>query len=284
MEVTYFSAHKSWLEVIMQIARGAYQIEVWGTIVHIEAASTTLDRAAIDKAVDEVRTLFTQIDSAFSTYKSDSFVSRLRRGEIEICQCPQDVQQVWDACHNARYISEGAFDPWKVAGGFDPSGYVKGWAADLAAQILQHAGCTHVQVNAAGDLTLRGGNLLDSGVVEPWKVGVVNPDNTLEVFRVFEIYDGAIATSGAYERGAHIVDPFTGTIAIGAASSTVIGPDGGLTDAMATALMVTGESGAGLFARPELAEYSAWCIDRHEGSAWGVGPLFAEEITQQIRD
>lgn len=284
MEVTYFSAHKSWLEVTMQIARGAYQIEVWGTIVHIEAASTTVDRAAIDKAIDEVRILFTEIDNAFSTYKSESFVSRLRRGEFEIGQCPQDVQQVWDACHNAWYISEGAFDPWKVAGGFDPSGYVKGWAADLAAQILQHAGCTHIQVNAAGDLTLRGGNLLDSGVVEPWKVGVVNPDNTMEVFRVFEIYDGAIATSGAYERGAHIVDPFTGTIAIGAASSTVIGPDGGLTDAMATALMVTGESGAGLFSRPELAEYSAWCIDRHESGAWGVGPLFADEITQQKRD
>jgi thiamine biosynthesis lipoprotein len=113
---------------------------------------------------------------------------------------------------------------------------------------------------------------------------VVNPDNTLEVFRVFEIYDGAIATSGAYERGAHIVDPFTGTIAIGAASATVIGPDGGLTDAMATALMVTGDGGAGLFVRPELAEYSAWCINRHHGGAWGVGPLFADEITQQIRD
>ena len=204
MEVTYISADKSWLEVIMPIARGAYQIEVWGTIVYIEAASTTVNRVAIDTAIDEVRTLFTEIDNAFSTYKSDSFVSRLRRGEIEIGQCPQDVQEVWDACHNARYISEGAFDPWKVVGGFDPSGYVKGWAADLGAQILQHAGCAHIQVNAAGDLTLRGGNLLDSGVVEPWKVGVVNPENTLEVFRVFEIYDGAIATSGAYERGAHI--------------------------------------------------------------------------------
>ena len=283
MEVTRFSADKSWPEVIMPIARGAFHIEVWGTIVYIEAASTTVDRAAIDKAVDEIRVLFTEIDNAFSTYKPDSFVSRLRRGEIEIGQCPHDVQEVWDACHNARYISEGAFDPWKVAGGFDPSGYVKGWAADLGAQILLQAGCAHIQVNAAGDLTLRGGNLLDSGVVEPWKVGVVNPENTLEVFRVFEIYDGAIATSGAYERGAHIVDPFTGVIAIGAASATVIGPDGGLTDAMATALMVTGESGAGLFTRPELAEYSAWCIDRHEGGAWGVGPLFADEITQQIR-
>ena len=149
------------------------------------------------------------------------------------------------------------------------------------AQILRQAGCEHIQVNAAGDLTLRGGNLSNDGVVEPWKIGVVNPENTQEVLRIFEIFDGAIATSGTYERGAHITDPFTGLIAIGAQSATVIGPDGGLTDAMATALMVTGDAGAGLFAQPELAQYSAWCIDRHEGSAWGVGPLFIDEIATQ---
>ena len=90
--------------------------------------------------------------------------------------------------------------------------------------------------------------------------------------RIFEINDGAIATSGTYERGAHIFDPVTGTIAIGAKSATVLGPDGGLTDALATALMVAGEDGAGWFARPELSEYSAWIIDRHSGGAWGVGP------------
>ena len=221
------------------------------------------------------------VDSAFSTYKENSFVSRLRRGEIEIGQCPGDLQEVWDACQNAKYLSDGAFDPWKVKGGFDPSGYVKGWAADRIALILKHAGCEHIQVNAAGDLTLRGGNLLESGEVEPWKIGVSNPEDTKEVLRIFEIYDGAIATSGHYERGAHITDPFSGLIAIGAKSATVLGADGGLTDAMATALMVTGDDGAKFFGQPELAEYSAWCIDRHEGSAWGVGPALADEIASQ---
>jgi thiamine biosynthesis lipoprotein len=62
-----------------------------------------------------------------------------------------------------------------------------------------------VQVNAAGDLALRGGFLTQKGVIEPWKIGVVNPDNRQEVLRVFEIHDGAIATSGAYERGARIL-------------------------------------------------------------------------------
>jgi thiamine biosynthesis lipoprotein len=261
----------------LSIARGAYEIEVWGTILYIEAASTTIDRAAIDAAIVEVKKFAIEVDNTFSTYKENSFISRLRRGEIEIGQCPGDVQEVWDACQNAKYLSDGAFDPWAVAGGFDPSGYVKGWAADRIAQALLTAGCGHIQVNAAGDLTLRGGNLLDSGEVEPWKIGVTNPDNKQEVLRIFEIFDGAIATSGTYERGAHITDPYTGLIAIGARSATVLGPDGGLTDAMATALMVTGDDGIKFFGQPELADYSAWCIDRNEDSAWGVGPAIIFE-------
>ena len=265
----------------MSIARGAYEIEVWGTILYIEAASTTIERAAIDAAIVEVKKFSIEVDNTFSTYKENSFISRLRRGEIEIGQCPGDVQEVWDACQNAKYLSDGAFDPWAVAGGFDPSGYVKGWSADRIAQMLLTAGCGHIQVNAAGDVTLRGGNLLESGEVEPWKVGVVNPDNRKEVLRIFEIFDGAIATSGTYERGAHITDPYTGLIAIGARSATVLGPDGGLTDAMATALMVTGDDGIKFFGQPELESYSAWCIDRNDDSAWGVGPALADEIAAQ---
>jgi thiamine biosynthesis lipoprotein len=265
----------------LSIARGAYEIEVWGTVLYISAASTVIDRAAIDAAIEGVKEFVVDVDKAFSTYKENSFISRLRRGEIEIGQCPGDVQEVWDACQNAKYLTDGAFDPWAVPGGFDPSGYVKGWAADRAAQMLLNVGCSHIQVNAAGDLTLRGGNLTASGEVEPWKIGVTNPDNKQEVLRIFEIMDGAIATSGTYERGAHIIDPYTGVIAIGARSATVLGPDGGLTDAMATALMVIGDDGIKFFGQQELSAYSAWCIDRHEDSAWGVGPALADEIAAQ---
>jgi len=229
----------------------------------------------MDAAVEGVKQFVYGVDEDFSTYKDGSFVSRLRRGEISIDDCPADVQEVWGLCAIARELTDGAFDPWAVAGGFDPSGYVKGWAADRVAQILMEAGCEHIQVNAAGDLTLRGG-INEKGVVGPWKIGVVNPDNRQEVLRIFEINDGAIATSGTYERGAHIFDPATGTIAIGAKSATVLGPDGGLTDALATALMVSGEDGAIWFSQPELAEYSAWVIDRNSGGAWGVGPAITD--------
>jgi thiamine biosynthesis lipoprotein len=255
------------------VVREQYEIEVWGTILYIAAISTTLDKSAIDAAIEDVKKFVLEVDEIFSTYKAESVISKLRRGEIEIGGCSDDVIEVWNACGAASEISDGAFNPWAVAGGFDPSGYVKGWAADQVAEILVSAGVEHVQVNAAGDLTLRGGFLTQGGVIEPWKIGVVNPDNRQEVLRVFEIHDGAIATSGAYERGAHIVDPHSGLIAIGAKSATVIGPDGGLADAMATALMVSGDDGVNWFGREELDGYSAWVIERNDGGAWGVGPL-----------
>ena len=253
------------------MVRKRYEIHVWGTVLFLDIASTSISESEMDQAVEAVKSFVFEVDEVFSTYKDASFISRLRRGEITIEDCPDDLQEVWQLCLVARDLTGGAFDPWAASGGFDPSGYVKGWAADRVAEILLEAGCEHLQVNAAGDLTLRGG-INEKGLISPWKIGVVNPDNRQEVLRIFEINDGAIATSGTYERGAHIFDPATGTIAIGAKSATVLGPDGGLTDALATALMVAGVDGAGWFAQPELAQYSAWVIDRHGGGAWGVGP------------
>lgn len=247
--------------------RSQYQIEVWGTVLFIDVTSVVDIEAAIAKVKQYVQ----HVDEVFSTYKENSIISQLRRGEIAIEGCSPEVIEVWNLCAYVKDLTEGAFDPWAVAGGFDPSGLVKGWAADKCAEILQHAGAQHIQVNAAGDLTLRGGFTPD----QPWSIGVVNPDDRLEVLQTFDIYDGAIATSGTYERGAHISDPHTGMIAIGAKSATVIGPDGAIADALATALMVNGRDGAVWFTTPELAEYSAWVIDRHENVAWSIGPTTA---------
>jgi thiamine biosynthesis lipoprotein len=66
--------------------------------------------------------------------------------------------------------------------------------------------------------------------------------------QTFTIIDSAIATSGTYERRAHINDPYTGMIAIGAASATVVGPSGWLWDGLATARLLVGAAGAKYFA------------------------------------
>ena len=236
------------------------EIPVWGTIVFIECDGP--DRDALEKGIDQCADYFNQVDELFSTYKEQSQVSKLRRGELKIADCAPDLQEVWQRCLVIKDITEGAFDPWCVDGGFDPSGYVKGWASDRAIAILRKYGATLIQVNGAGDLSLFGG---------PHKIGIRSPDDAKVILKVFELSGGAIATSGTYERGSHIRDPHTSLIAIGARSATVVGPDGGMADALATALIVAGRDGAHWFSKGELAEYSAWVIDRHEDVAWSVG-------------
>ena len=247
------------------------QFDVWGTVVDVDIASVIISEAELDSAMEKVIEFCRDVDRDFSTYKIDSWVSRVRRGEIAIDDCPENIREVWEFCGQAKYLSDGAFDPWAVVDGFDPSGLVKGWAADICADMLVAAGAQHVQVNAAGDLALRGGwfDPTDSQV-KPWKIGVVNPDNRQEVLKIFEITDGAIATSGTYERGAHINDPFTGMIAIGAKSATIVGDKGWLCDALATAVMVAGTDAAVWFSQDELKGYQVWAIDRHENTSWSL--------------
>ena len=247
------------------------QFPVWGTIVDVDCYSQSVGGAELDRAMESVIEFCEDVDRDFSTYKDGSWVSRFRRGEVAIEDAPDDVQEVWNLCVQARDLSGGAFDPWAVEGGFDPSGLVKGWAADKCADLLVAAGVQHVQVNAAGDLALRGGWFdSDNSEIKPWSIGVVNPDNKVEVVKVFQITDGAIATSGTYERGAHISDPHNGMIAIGAKSATVVGPAGWLCDAMATAVMVDGTDAAQWFGQPELAGYQLFAVNRHEQTAWEI--------------
>lgn len=245
------------------MARVEREIAVWGTEIYIDAQSTKLEADEIERIIEGIEAFLFDVDDEFSTFKPNSSVSRIRTGKLKIDDAPDLVQEVWRGCLKARELTFGAFDPWAVAEGFDPSGYVKGWAAQKAANLLFAAGCEKVQVNAAGDIALRGG---------PWKIGVINPDNKSEIVQVFELTDENIATSGHYEKGAHINDPHTGLIAIGAKSGTVIGPDGGLADAFATALMVDGSDSAKWIGNPELSDYTFWAINRHEQTAWGFGP------------
>jgi len=245
------------------------EIDVWGTIVFVEVASTKVGLDELNAGLAEVTEYVKVVDQEFSTYKPDSQVSKIRRSELKIEDASDQMQEVWELCLKARELTDGSFDPWVVKGGYDPSGYVKGWAADKCVQILKRHGAENIQVNAAGDLVLAGG--YENG--KPWSIGVRSPENRFEVVKVFEITDGAIATSGTYEIGAHIKDPHTGLIAIGARSATVIGPDGGLADALATSLVVAGQDGAAIFMKPELSEYRVWVIPRNEDIAWSIGKL-----------
>ena len=128
-----------------------------------------------------------------------------------------------------------------TSSGIDPSGLVKGWAVDRAAQILDLAGARNYSINAGGDIRLRGGAL--PSLV--WRVGIQHPFIRDKVAAVVESDDLAIATSGTYARGSHILNPHTGEPPAGVLSVTIVGPDLATADAYATVIYAMGTMGPG---------------------------------------
>lgn len=209
-----------------------------GTVVTIDLyGDERLDERNLDRCVDAAESVLHEADGVFSTWKSHSPLSRLRRGELTIGEVPTAVLDVLDECRTARRLSRGWFDPWSLPGGVDPTGLVKGWAAQRALDPLRGQGLSGALVNAAGDIASFGGRDHD----KPFRIGVVQPTDPNRIACIVES-PGAVATSGTYERGMHLVNPFTG-VATSSASATVTGPDLGLADALATALAVAGPSG-----------------------------------------
>jgi FAD:protein FMN transferase len=213
-----------------------FQQQVMGTVVSFSLAQSrtaATDRAALARA----QAGLSRADDVFSTWKASSPVSRLRRGEIEIEQAPPEIAEVLGLCRRARDASGGWFDPWRMPGGVDPTGLVKGWAAERALDELRRAGVPAAMINAGGDIAMYGHP--EPG--RPWRVGIRHPLAADRLLLTAEIDgSGAVATSGAYERGDHVLVPGSGEPARGLVSATVIGVSLAFADALATALFASG--------------------------------------------
>jgi thiamine biosynthesis lipoprotein len=196
-----------------------------------------LDADAVESMWDVLR----HADAVFSTYKDDSEISRLNRGELALEDAHPDVREVLALCDQLCVITGGYFDAGAVMkGGIDPSGLVKGWSVDRAGEALDEAGAINYSLNAGGDIRLRGRPLPD----EPrWRIGIQHPEVRDKLAAVVEGNDLAIATSGAYARGEHVIDPHTGSAPVGVLSVTIVGPDLVTADAYATAAFAMGEAG-----------------------------------------
>lgn len=231
---------------------------IMGTAIVIDLADSLVDAAALESAFDHFR----DIDARFSTFKADSEISRLARGDVDAQECSADVRAVLAMCEQARALSDGYFDVryQGAQGTLDPSGLVKGWSVEGASQILDAAGGVNYCINAGGDVLARG----DAEPGTPWRIGVRNPWDAQTIACVVSAHDLAIATSGAYERGQHVIVPQTGRPPEGIASMTVIGPDLTWADTWATAAFAMGVRGVEWVAR-ELDGYEACAIstDRH---------------------
>lgn len=211
--------------------------QIMGTAVTIDVRSPSVDEGAIEAAFATVR----DIDQRFSLYRDDSELSRLGRGAIAIPDLSPDVRWVLAACDDLARTSAGAFDArrHRPDGIVDPSALVKGWAVESAAQLLVERGARNLFVAAGGDLVTRG----QASPADGWRIGIQHPLDRGSVAAVLAMGDGAVATSGLYERGEHIVDPRTGAVPSALLSMTVVGPDLAWADAYATAAFVMGLEG-----------------------------------------
>lgn len=211
---------------------------VMGTVVSIAVADDRLGTAAVDEAVAAACEVLHRAEAVFSTYRADSPMSRMRRGEVTLEEAPPEVAEVLAACAAARELTGGWFDADAMPGGTDPTGLVKGWAAQRAADALVVHGVTDALVNAAGDAVAIGRPCPD----RPWRMAVRDPFDPAGLVCVVPLRAGALATSGTYERGAHVLDPATAQAATsGVVSASVLGPDLAVADALATALVAGGE-------------------------------------------
>lgn len=224
-----------------------------GTAIVIDLVDPAVGDAAVEAAFDHFR----DIDARFSTYKPESEISRLGRGELTEQGCSADVRDVLALCEQARTQSDGYFNVRyrDMPGALDPSGLVKGWSVSGAAEILDAAGARNYSINAGGDVLARG----DVQPGKAWRIGVRNPWDARTMACVIKAHDLAIATSGAYERGQHVIVPHTRRPPEGIASMTVVGPDLTWADTWATAAFAMGIRGVEWVAR-ELDGYEACAI------------------------
>ncbi len=180
-----------------------------------------------------------EADRVFSTYRPESAVSRLNRGELDLAECPPAMAEVLALGEAARRDSGGAFDVCR-GGVLDPSGVVKGWAAERASTRLAALPDTDYCLSAGGDITCR---TLDPDA-PPWRIGIEDPHDPTRLVAVVPVRTGAVATSGPARRGAHIVDARSGNPPNGLASVTVVGRSLTAVDIDATAAFALGADAA----------------------------------------
>ncbi len=243
-----------------------------GTAVSFDIRSPVPESSVLDRAVQWLH----EVDATFSTHRLDSEISRLALGELQLAEVGSRTREVLDRCVTLEQRTRGAFNAFAVPApngtNLDPSGLVKGWSIEVAATILTEGGAANFTVNAGGDIVLRGRPSPDRG----WRVGIRHPERADRQARVVELSGPVgLATSGSYERGAHIVDSRTPMGSMGLASASVLGPDLGEADAFATALFVMGVEGLEWI--EEQPGYEAYLITVDHQTCWSTG---FEEMTE----
>jgi FAD:protein FMN transferase len=246
---------------------------IMGTVMSVAAPGDT-DPGLFAEAAEAAFARLRDADETFSPFKEASPVSLIRKGALRVADLGDhpdgtELQEVLAVCRALKAESAGAFDAWAVGDppAFDPCGAVKGWAAERASATLTAYGLTGHTLVAGGDARVRG-----AAGGRPWRVGVADPHRPGRVIAVAELADGAVATSGTAERGAHIWDPRTGRPASALVQVTVVGPNLTWADGYATAAMALGpQAYAWLTGLAGRTGYEGLVVDRGRRAWWTPG-------------
>ena len=224
-------------------ARRAFVEQVMGlpVSIHVRAdGPDVLDGHEVGTAVEQVVGVLRRVDGVFSTWREDSDLMRVRRGDLDPARAHPWLAEVEELCAEAEQRTAGLFSASYGAAGHDPTGLVKGWAVEQAAMHLRHVQGISWCVNAGGDLLAGTGRGTSPST---WQVGIEDPRAPGVVAATIPLHVGGLATSGAAARGAHVVDPRTGASISRAGSATVWGPALLWADIWATALFVDPQGG-----------------------------------------
>jgi thiamine biosynthesis lipoprotein len=230
------------------------------------------------RAWGEALALLQRIEEIYSPFIAESPVSRIRAGVLRLEDLDAqpdltadeiaDFREVLGLCAQLRRESGGAFDAWSVGAppAFDPSGAVKGWAAERASALLAARGLPTHLLNAGGDVRLRGTGEFT------WNVGVEDPHRPDRMLVTLALADGAVATSGTRQRGSHVWDPLARREARGLTQVTIVGPDLALADGYATAaLALDARARAFLTDLGARGPYQGFTVDDAQGVWWSEG-------------
>lgn len=212
------------------------------------------DTAVQQSDIENVFNFFKEVDKNYSPYIETSEVSRINKKELAVENYSPELQEILELAETTKKQTNGYFDVWHQ-GDFDPSGIVKGWAIQKAAERLL-AYTDDFYVEAGGDIQVLG--KAETG--ELWKVGVRNPFNRAENIAIVGLDNAAIATSGTAIRGSHIYNPVDEHIDETIVSLSVINKRIVDADRMATAAFAMGKEGIQFI--ESLDGYEGYMVDK----------------------
>ncbi|MDQ8013584.1 MAG: FAD:protein FMN transferase [Flavobacterium nitrogenifigens] len=139
----------------------------------------------------------------------------------------------------------------------------EGYATDKCRAMMIAKGVQAGIINGSGDMSTWGKQ--PNG--KDWKIGITNPFKPEKILAAVPLIDGAVTTSGSYEkfvvfngkRYSHIINPATGYPATGLCSVTVFGPNAETANGLSTSMMVLGQK-EGLLLLQKFPDYSCVMI------------------------